>query len=107
MFDDKRQKVASYLIAMETLGQLNQDGTLLSIERFYDTSFMLPFKLSHELNSYSPELAQRVLQEPTIKNSKTHLFLEFNSPTTYVIRVVVVYSQARILAIDSTKKCFR
>ena len=86
MFVTQKQKTASYLCAMDTLGQLSEQGTKLSLERFMDTLFFLPFKMSHELNSYSPDTSQRVLQQQTVKNTKTHLYLEFNAATTYVIR---------------------
>ena len=89
MFSTLRQQTASYLCAMDTLGQLTENGTILSQERFMDTSFMLPFKMSYELNSYSPDTSQRVLQQHPVKNTKTHLYLEFKAATTYVIRYLI------------------
>ena len=85
-FSTEQQKICSYFVAMEGLGKVNENGCELSLDMFYDSSFFLPFKLSHELSNYSPDISDRVLMAPTIKNSRTRLFLEFNSATTYVIR---------------------
>ena len=84
-----QERRASYFVAMDTLGLINENGCDLSLDRWLDSSFLLPYKLSHELNSYSADLHDRILQTPTVKNGKSRLYLEFHSPTTYVIRLVI------------------
>ena len=76
---------------MEGLGLISEEGTDLSQERWLDTSFCLPFKLSSELANYGPDLSEKILQKPIIPNGKYSLFLEFEEPTTYVIRYYYYY----------------
>jgi hypothetical protein len=71
---------------MDTLGLLGENGCHLSYERFYDTSFMIPFKLSHELHNFDPALSERVIHPPTVKNGRSKLYLQFSEPTEYVLR---------------------
>ena len=85
-FENASKTRASYFVAMEAFGLISEEGTDLSQERWLDTSFCLPFKLSSELANYGPDLSEKVLQQPIIPNGKYSLFLEFEEPTTYVIR---------------------
>ena len=87
LFSTDLQRKASYLVAMDTIGnQLTEHGCNLPLQRYYDSSFFLPFRLSHEINTYSPEFSNRIIQAPTVKNGTSRLYLEFNKPTSYVIR---------------------
>ena len=85
-FDTAQSKRASYFCAMENLGLITEQGCDLSLERWLDSSFILPFRMSPDFNTYSPEIAERILQEPVVAHGKYKLFLEFENPTTYVIR---------------------
>lgn len=88
LFETEQQRVASYLVTIDTLGLISEHGCSLPFDRWLDTSFLLPFKLSHELNSYPNAISERVLQSPTVKNGRTRLFLEFASATQSVLRRV-------------------
>ena len=85
-FDTAQNKRASYFCAMESLGLINEQGCDLSIDRWLDSSFILPFRISPDFNTYSPEISERILQEPVVSHGKYKMFLEFDGPTTYVIR---------------------
>jgi len=85
-YETEAQKKASWYIAMDTLGLLGDNGCQLSYDRYFDTSFMIPFKLSHELQNFDPALSERIIQPPTVKNGRSKLYLQFSSPTTYVLR---------------------
>lgn len=52
---------------------------------------MLPFKLSPELNAYSPDVGERVLQKPVISSGKYTLFMQFKRPTQKVLRYETKY----------------
>ena len=88
LFSDDTQRRASYFAAIDTLGLMSNDGCALSLERWLDSSFVLPFRLSHELNSYPPDISERLIQTPPLNHAKTRLFLAFEKETTYVIRSV-------------------
>ena len=77
------------------------------MERYYDSSFFIPFRLDGQLGNYSADVQNRLQQRATVPHSRIRLFLEFNKATTYVIRVSVLYKQMRILAISSDKKAYR
>ena len=86
-FSSTEEKLASYFVAMDSMGKINENGCDLSYESYYGSCFFLPFYLSHELANYSSDLSERVLQAPTVKGTcKARLFLEFNKSTEYVIR---------------------
>ena len=85
-FEDDSKIRASYFVAMEQLGLITQEGCDLPLDRWKDSSFCLPFKISPELANYSPELAEKVLQKPIPNSGKFSLFLEFTAATTYVLR---------------------
>ena len=69
-----------------------------------DSSFMLPFKVSSQLETYGPDLSERILQRAIVPHgAKYMLYMAFKNPTEKVLRVTVVYKQARILAIDRYK----
>ena len=85
-FDGDSKTRASYFVAMEQLGLITDDGCDLSKERWLDTSFCLPFKVSAEIANYSPDIADKIIQKPIVNNGKFALFLEFENPTSYVIR---------------------
>ena len=124
---------------MEQLGLITQEGCDLPLDRWKDSSFCLPFKISPELANYSPELSEKILQKPIPNSGKFSLFLEFKETTSYVLRyftfqyfffstyclvkkrrsaqhtfslslsfrVSVIYKQARTLAIDAERRCFK
>ena len=92
---------------METLGKICEEGCDLSLDRWLDPSFILPFKISSEPANYGPDLSEKILQQPIIPNGKYSLFMEFEKPTTYVLRVTVIYRQAHILAIDQERHVFK
>ena len=106
-FHTEAERRASYFTAMSIAGLLDEDGLELSMERYYDSSFFMPFKLSSELPNYGPELAEKILQEPIVPNGRYTLFLEFPEVTTFVIRVSVIYRQAQVLAINSERQTFK
>ena len=83
------------------LGKINELGCDLPLEVWLDSSFILPFKISPELADYGPDMSERILQRSIVPHgSKYSLFMQFKRPTSKVIRVTVIYKQARILAID-------
>ena len=86
LFETETQKRASYYHAIDSLGLLTQDGCPLSYDRWLDSTFCLPFRLSHELNTYTPQQADRILQEPAVPLARSRLFLAFKKSTTYVVR---------------------
>ena len=86
LFETETQKRASYYHAIDSLGLLTQDGCPLSYDRWLDSTFCLPFRLSHELNTYTPQQADRILQEPAVPHARSRLFLAFKTSTTYVVR---------------------
>ena len=86
LFETDTQKRASYYHAIDSLGLMQNDGCALTYDRWLDSSFCLPFRLSHELNTYTPQQTERLLQEPAVPLARSRLFLAFNAPTTYVIR---------------------
>ena len=92
---------------MSLSGLLDEDGLELSMERYYDSSFFMPFKLSPELPNYGPELAEKILQEPIVPNGRYTLFLEFPEVTTFVICISVIYCQAQVLAMNSERQTFK
>lgn len=42
----------------------------------FSTNFMLPFKITPELNTYSPNIAERVLQKSVVSSGKYTLFMQ-------------------------------
>ena len=95
----------SFFVAMDTIGKIQESGCDFDLDRYYDTIFFIPYKLSHELSS--PNSNERILQKPTVKNARSKLFLAFAKPLTDVLRITVLYKQARILAIDAERRCYR
>ena len=85
-FDTPKKIRASYFVAMEHLGLITDEGCDLSLERWLDTSFCLPFKVSAEVANYSSDIAEKIIQRPVLNNGKFTLFMEFDHPTSYVIR---------------------
>ena len=85
-FVTEEEKLASYFVAMDSMGKINEHGCDLTYESFYSSSFFMPFYLSHELANYSADVAERVLQSPSVKGCKARLFLKFEASTKYVIR---------------------
>ena len=86
-FDDTSCFRASYFVAMEQVGLITQEGCDLPMDRWKDSSFFLPFKISPEVANYSADMSEKVLQRPIPNNSgKFALFLEFEEPTAYVLR---------------------
>lgn len=74
---------------LEHMGMISEMGADLSMERWLDSSFFLPFKLSARTseNQYSGMVADRILHKPTLStNGKSSLYLRFKEATTYVIR---------------------
>ena len=74
---------------LEMCGKIGEQGADLSLERWKDSCFFLPFKLNARIseNQYSKEIGDRVLHKPSVPpGGKTSLFLRFKSTTTYVIR---------------------
>ena len=63
-----------------------QDGCDIPIEVWEDSSFVLPFRLSAELNCYGPDLSEMILQKPLVEGTKTKLYLEFEENTEFVLR---------------------
>ena len=51
-FGTERQRKASYLCALDNLGLLKESGSTISYDRYFDSSFFVFFKLSHEVNNY-------------------------------------------------------
>lgn len=89
------------------MGMITEDGCDLPMETYYDSSFMIPFKISSELPNYGSDLAETILQEPIISNGRYTVFMEFAKPTTYVIRVTAVFKQSHVLAINGEKQTFK
>ena len=85
-FEDDSKKRASWLIAMGLLGQITEQGVQISQEVFESSWFCLPFKLSSELSNYGPNLSEHLLQKPIVQNGRYILHLEYENPTTKVIR---------------------
>ena len=106
-FDTEEEKRASFFTAMSIAGLLDEDGLELTMDRYYDSSFFMPFTLAPELSNYSPEMAEKILQEPIVSNGRYTLFMEFPTVTTFVIRVSVIYRQAQVLAINSERQTFK
>ena len=107
-FKTNLESERSYLVSMETLGLINSEGLTLPYNVWKSTRFFLPFNLSASIESYKPAAGETILQEPIIKNSdRTDLFLEFETQTTSVIKILVLYSQARQIAINHERKAFR
>ena len=106
-YDGDTAKRASYITAMSLLGKITEDGCDLPMDTYYDSSFMIPFKISSELSNYGSDLSETILQEPIINNGRYTVFLEFDQPTTYVIRITAIYKQSHVLAINGEKQTFK
>ena len=106
-YDGATAKRASYITAMSLLGKITEDGCDLPMDTYYDSSFMIPFKISSELPNYGSDLSETILQEPIITNGRYSIFMEFSKPTTYVIRVTAIFKQSHILGINGKKQTFK
>lgn len=107
-FDTPSKTRASYFVAMDQLGKFNENGVDLSMSKWLDSHFCLPFRLSPELAHYGPDLSEKILQKPILpNNARYNLFMEFETTTEYVIRVTVLYKQARIIALNSSMQAFK
>ena len=75
----------------------------------YILIFFTAFRLNASTgeNQYSGDLAERLIHAPTLGSGKASLFLKFKKPTTYVIRVTVLYRQAGSFLLDAEKKCWK
>ena len=104
---DKRTNGKKFSFLFFFLGKISENGCDLSMERYYDSSFFIPFRLDGQLGNYSADVQNRLQQRATVPHSRIRLFLEFKKETSYVIRVSVLYKQMRILAISSDKKAYR
>ena len=85
-FENEESTRASYFVAMEHLGLIREQGCDLSKERWMDSCFILPFKISPDFSSYDAKTSEKILQEPVIQHGKYKLFLEYKNTTTYIIR---------------------
>ena len=94
-YDGATAKGASYITAMSLLGRITEDGCDLPMDTYYDSSFMIPFKISSELPDYGLDLSKTILQEPIITNGRYSVFMEFDKPTMYRVDIkkVVTLSQ--------------
>ena len=127
---------ASFLTLLDTIGKISEQGNDLTKDRWLDSSFFLgkknyllypkifntpkyfnkisflfftAFRLNASTgeNQYSGDLAERLIHAPTLGSGKASLFLKFKKPTTYVIRVTVLYRQAGSFILDAEKKCWK
>ena len=79
---------------MDQLGLINSEGLSLPYDIWIQSRFFLPFNLSASIESYKPAARETILRDPIIReDNRTDLFLEFESATTSVIKVLVLYSQ--------------
>ena len=69
-----------------SVGKINEQGIEIGYDRFYDSSFFLPFTLSSQIENFDSMTSERVLGTPTVRGAKCRLYLQFAQPTTYVIR---------------------
>ena len=109
-FSTEKHKRASYFTMLEQMGMIGEQGAQLSMERWLDSSFFLPFKLSARTseNQYSGVLGDRILHKPTLPNNgKSSLYLRFKDTTTYVLRVTIIYKQPGKVAIDGEGKTWK
>ena len=66
-------------------------------------SQMSPSPTNYETGSLTSEQIQQSSYHP---NDKAQLYLKFEAPTDYTIRVIVLYSQSRSLNFDSARRTF-
>ena len=74
---------------LEQCGKIGEHGSDLSLERWKDSYFFLPFRLNARTsdNQYSGDVGDTVLHKPSVPSgNKVTLFLRFKKTTSYVIR---------------------
>ena len=64
---------------------------------------MSPSPTNYETGSLTSEQIQQSNYNP---NDRSQLYLKFEAPTDYTIRIIVLYSQSRSLNFDRTRRTF-
>ena len=98
---------ASYWYVLSQLGKLD-NAKELPFEHWSKDRFLLPFCLSAETQyGTGPALLNKIQPKSISPSNQFSLYLKFDSPTTKVLRVVLIYSQQRALSIEHDRTTFR
>ena len=89
------------------MGKINEKGTEITYEQFYDSFFFLPFVSHSQVENFDSTMSDRILGSNAVKSSTATLHCEFKKPTTYVIRISLLYRQPRMMAITADRRTYR
>ena len=103
---DEAHQQMSYFVLLDSLGLFRKDGTPIKIKTWLNSQFFLAFKTSFENDRFSSAAADRILQRSMTTNSPTNLYVRFEVPTTYVVRITLFYRCLRRLQINHAREAF-
>ena len=108
-FSTLQGKKASYWYALSQFGKINSRGSKdFPYNYWLSDKFLLPFCLSAENNMIeAPTLLNNIQPKSISPTNQFHLYLKFQAPTVKVLRVVVLYSQLRSIAIEHDRTSFK
>ena len=104
-FSTVQSRKASYWYVLSQFGKMNPRGSKDFPYDYWLTSrFLLPYCLSAENDilgsNIGPKLMNTIQPKSISPSNEFNLYLKFEVPTDKVLRVVVVYSQLRAIAIE-------
>jgi hypothetical protein len=110
-FSTKWDRKCCYRHILETFGFLGPGGSYcLSMQKYYNDKFFLPFQMTPSFNIYRTQDNQ---SDPNIRQANwnlsgiANLYLKFKAPLTETLRVTVLYEQNRSINFNSAKEVFK
>ena len=109
-FSTTAGKKASYFYVLQQFGKLNAEGSAsLPYELWLEDKFLLPFCLSanNNIGGANASLMNRTQPRSISPSNDFSIYLKFENPVQKVLRLTVIYSQLRSLAIEHDRTTFK
>ena len=112
-FKSKESQLASYWYTMSQFGRLGKNSTIdFSFESWFEGGrFLLPFSLTGEFkdenNQENSNNPNEKIMRPLASGQNLNLYTRFENPTDTVLRVSIVITQLRSIAVESDRSTSR
>ena len=109
-FSTDASKKASYFYVLHQFGKFNKDGSgSLPYDLWLKDKFLLPFCLSanNNVGGANANLMNKTQPRSISPSNDFSIYVKFRNPTSGVLRLTVVYSQLRALAIEHDRTTFK
>ena len=109
-FSTDAGKKASYFYVLQQFGKLNEEGSAsLPYNLWLEDKFLLPFCLSanNNVGGANAGLMNKTQPRSISPSNDFSIYCKFENPVQKVLRLTVVYSQLRSLAIEHDRTTFK